>query len=415
MAQLSDDCFALGGDALSIGDAVALIRSRVPAVTGVETVPLDEADGRVLAADIMARHALPPFSNSAVDGYAVRHADLAPAGETRLRIALRLQAGSGPGRIRPGEAARIFTGAAMPDGADTVFMQEDVTVDGAIACLPAGLALGANARPAGEEAAVGTLLLRSGRRLRPQDVALAVAAGHDRVTVRTPLRVAVFSTGDELAATHALQSTQIFDSNRPMLRALLRRVGATTTDLGILPDDPEHLADAVCAAAREHDLVLTSGGVSAGEADHVKSAVERIGRLDYWRFAIKPGRPLALGRVGTAAFAGLPGNPVAVFVTFTQVVRPLLAALAGEDYTPPLPLPVLAGFSLAKKPGRAEFLRVALEPGSDGAVARRHPVEGAGILSSLTATDGLVRLDESVTRVEVGQFVPFIPFASLLA
>jgi molybdopterin molybdotransferase len=416
MAQLSNDCFAFGDKPLTIDEALAFIRERVFPVDDVEHLPLADCDGRVLAADITAASPLPAFHNSAVDGYAVRHADLASDAATALPVSDRLQAGA---RIIPvlgaGQAIRIFTGAPMPYEADTVFMQEDVEAENGFARLPPGLKPGANARPAGEEIAAGRLAIAGGTRLLPQHLALAAGVGHAVLPVRRRLRIGVFSTGDELVEPgSARPAAGVFDTNRPMLIALLRRIGAQVSDLGILRDDPGALAHAINHAALTHDMLMTSGGVSTGEADHVKTTVQELGRLDHWRFAIKPGRPLAMGVIGDCAFAGLPGNPVAVFVTFTQVVRAVLAALAGERWRPPAFTPVKAGFTSRKKTGRIEFLRVSLRSGPDGPLAVRYPIEGAGIISSLTETDGLVRLPLDATHIAEGDAVDYLPFAAMM-
>ncbi len=403
MAQLSDDCFAFGGRLQSLDAALATIAAGVPCVAGVESAGVLEADGRVLAADVMAPVDLPPFANSAVDGYAVR---LAEAGMP-LPVSGRAAAGAAAGVLRPGTAMRIFTGAPMPAGADTVFMQEDVTERDGVVRFPAGLRPGANMRPAGEDVARGALALRAGRVLRPQDVALAAALGLPSLPVRRRLRVALFSTGDELVDPGATPgAAQRWDSNRVLLGALCRRAGATVTDLGILPDECDAIA-AGLADAGGHDLILTSGGVSTGEEDHVRAAVEQAGRLVFWRIAIKPGRPVAMGQVGDAVFLGLPGNPVAAFVTFVRIARPVLAALGGATLAHPPPLPVTAGFAYRKKAGRREYVRVRL---GAGLVAGKHPVEGAGILTSLTEADGLVELDDDATGVAPGDPVGFLPF-----
>ncbi len=416
MAQLSNDCFALGDTPLTLEEAHAVIAARVAPVTEVEHLPLLACDGRVLAADVAAQSPLPAFFNAAVDGYAVRHVDLATAGETRLPVSGRLQAGAADVRpLTPGTTSRIFTGAPMPAGADTVFMQEDVQVVAHVAHLPAGLTRGANARPMGEEISAGERAIPVGTRLLPQHLALAAGVGFATLPVRRRITAAIFSTGDELRAPGTvLAGAAVYDTNRIMLAALLARAGVRVTDLGILPDEADAVRRALRDAAEAHDLILTSGGVSTGEADFVKGAVEAEGRLDHWRFAIKPGRPLAMGVIGGAAFAGLPGNPVAVFVTFTQVVRALIAALGGEDWQPPRWLPVRAGFDCAKKPGRIEFLRVSLAEGPAGMTAARYPIEGAGIISSLTSTDGLVRLPLDATRITAGDALDFAPFSALL-
>jgi molybdopterin molybdotransferase len=418
MAQLSDDCFAFGGPMMSVDEAVGIIAARVAAVKEAETVSLTAADGRVLAADVAAPLPLPPFTNSAVDGYAVRSADLPGSGEGVFPVRGRVQAGSSADApLAAGQAMRIFTGAPMPVGADTVFMQEDVRVDATgDVVLPAGLKAGANVRPAGEDVPEGAVALRAGRRLRPQDVALAAAFGLTELHVFRRIRVALFSTGDELASPGSPRAgAQLFDSNRVMLLAMLRRLGCEVADLGILRDEPASLALALKQVAAGHDLILTTGGVSTGEEDHVKAAVESAGSLVLWRMAIKPGRPVAMGVVAGTPFIGLPGNPVASFVTFVHVVRPTVLALAGAMPEHPVALPVRAQFTYRKKIGRREYVRVNLRMGGDGLPeVVKFPREGAGLLSSLVDTDGLVELGESVISVEPGQAVGFLGYASLI-
>jgi molybdopterin molybdotransferase len=423
MAQLTDDCFAFSGPLLPIADMERLIAERVSPVTEIETVPLTAARGRVLADDVTSPLDLPPFDNSAVDGYAVRHGDLDDRAETRLAVAGRLTAGSVSSRpIGAREAVRIFTGAPMPEGADTVFMQEDVRLDGADVIVPVGLKRGANRRLAGEDVRKGAIVLPAGRRLAAQDVALAAAVGLTTLDVRRRVRVALFSTGDEIVEPgRPRPAAALYDANRYLLAGMLDRLGATVTDLGILRDDAAALAQAIEAAARDHDLVLTSGGVSTGEADHVRTAVEQVGRLVFWRVAIKPGRPVAMGVIpgskpgAGAAFAGLPGNPVAVFVTFARVVRPLLLRLGGALPEQLTALPVRFAFSYKKKKGRREYVRVALRRAADGTIeAIKYPQEGAGVITSLTETDGLAELAEDATTVEAGSTVGFLSYATLM-
>ena len=424
MAQLTDDCFAFSGPLLPLPDMERLIAERVTPVPETEMVTLAAARGRVVAADVVAPLDLPPFDNSAVDGYAVRHRDLNANSDTRLAIAGRLTAGSATGEpLGAGQAMRIFTGAPMPPGADTVFMQEDVRVDGEAVVVPAGLKPGANRRLAGEDVRQGATVLPAGRRLAAQDVALAAAVGLTCLAMRRRVRVALFSTGDEIVEPGSLRpAAALYDANRYLIAGMLGQLAAEVTDLGILKDDPATLEQAIAAAARDHDLVLTSGGVSTGEADHVRSAVEKVGRLVFWRVAIKPGRPVAMGvvpgsRPGTgAAFVGLPGNPVAVFVTFARVVRPLFLRLAGAKPEPLTALPVRLAFAYNKKKGRREYVRVALRPGRDGTIeAIKHPQEGAGVITSLTETDGLAEFSEDTTTVEPGSTVGFLSYATLMA
>lgn len=422
MAQLTDDCFAFSGPLLPVDEVERIIRERVAPVAEIETVALAAANGRVIARDVVAPIDLPPFDNSAVDGYAVRHADLDATAETRLAVVERVTAGHAAARSLPaGAAVRIFTGAPMPAGADTVFMQEDVHAERDSVIVPPGLKAGANRRLAGEDVRAGSVVLPAGRRLLAQDVALAAAVGLTALDVFRRVRIAVFSTGDEIVEPGMPRpGPALFDANRYLLAGLIERLGAAPTDLGILPDDPGQLARALAAAAADHDLVVTSGGVSTGEADHVRHAVEAVGRLVFWRVAIKPGRPVAMGVIpgaqagASAAFVGLPGNPAAVYVTFARVVRPLILRLAGAEAAPLVALPVRAAFAYRKKAGRREYVRVKLARAADGAVdAVKHAQEGAGIITSLTETDGLVELPEDTTVVAPGATVGFLSYAAL--
>ena len=422
MAQLSDDCFAFGGKLLAVEDAAAMIAARVPLLDGAAPVPLRAALGRVLAGDLRAPVPLPPFFNSAVDGYAFRHADLAPAGETRLVVAGRLQAGAAAAPIAPGTAIRIFTGAPMPESADTVMMQEDAREEGGAVILPAGLKRGANCRPAGEDLPECAVALRAGRRLGPADIGLAAALGITHLEVRPRVRVGVFSTGDELVEPGLpLGAAKTYDSNRFTLMALLAGLPADPVDLGILPDDRAATAAALRDAAATHDLLLTSGGVSTGEADHVKAAIEAGGRLVFWRLAIKPGRPAAMGVIRPAGVGagtgtpviGLPGNPVAAVVTFLHLARPLVLRLAGAAAETLPRFAATADFAYRKKEGRREYVRVSLDFGADLPVARKYPREGAGLLTSLTQSDAFAELPEDVTQVAPGDRVRVLPFRSI--
>ena len=416
MAQLSDDCFAFGGALLSVDDALAWIEERVTAVVETERIPLGGACGRILARDVVASMNLPPHANSAVDGYAFAHADLTPGQETVLPVSGRAAAGhpleQPAGR---GAAVRIFTGAPMPDGTDTVMMQEDCSVEDGQVRLRPGVKKGANRRFAGEDVAEGSIALAAGRRLSPADLGLAAALGNRELLVFRRLRVALLSTGDEVREPGtALPPGMIYDANRFMLAALLSELGCAVTDFGIRADREAALADTLVTASAGHDLIVTSGGVSTGEEDHVKPAIERLGGLHFWRLAIKPGRPVALGQIGGVPLIGLPGNPVAALVTFVVLARPLILRLAGAAAAAPRLFSTRAGFAYRKKPGRREYVRASLQRDGKDLVAVKYPKDGAGILSSITRSEGLVVIDEETSVITPGMAVDFLPFSEVI-
>jgi molybdopterin molybdotransferase len=417
MSGLRDDCFGIDDRLMPLDEALDILQRRLDTVAPVERVPLRQAAGRVLARDVVSAVTVPPHDNSAMDGYAVCFDDLVPGGETRLPIGGRIPAGQVFDRpARRGEALRIFTGAPMPEGADTVVMQEDARADGdAVVLAPKKIKRGDNRRLAGEDVRTGDVVISAGTRLRPQEVGIAAATGHAGLDVFARLRVAVFSTGDEVRDPPTpLVPGQIYDINRYTVSSLLEGLGCVVTDLGILPDERDLIRARLEDAAAGHDLLITSGGVSMGEEDHVKAAVQADGALHFWRLAIKPGRPVALGQVRGVPFVGLPGNPVASMVTFFVVARPVVLRLMGCPHTalPRLPLP--AAFSFSKKPGRREFLRARLVSGPEGVRVDRFAADGSGILSSMTASDGLVDVPEDVCDVAPGDPVHYIPFAEVM-
>ncbi|MCY4191577.1 MAG: molybdopterin molybdotransferase MoeA [Rhodospirillaceae bacterium] len=416
MTQLSDDCFAHGNQLTPLDEALALLAKRLTTVADVEVVALNEGLGRILATDVVADRSVPPHDNSAVDGYAVRFSDLNPAADTSLPVVGRIAAGDPPVSADSDEAVaiRLFTGAVMPAGFDTVLMQEDCQEEDGIVHVMPGIRKGANRRFSGEDVSTGDKILHAGQRLRPQDLGLAASIGFTALSVRKRLRVALFSTGNELRDPGAvIEPGAVYDANRFALGGLLTQLGCSISDLGILPDDRTVIADALRESAVTHDLVLTSGGVSVGEEDHVRTAVEAQGQIHFWRLSIKPGRPIALGQVGRTPFVGLPGNPVAVMVTFLRFTRPLIDRLAGATIHQPKTFPVRAGFDHRKKLRRREWVRAILEKDNDGWTACKYRQDGAGVLSSMAAASGLVELSEETTDIRAGMTVDFLPFSEL--
>ncbi len=415
MNKLADDCFNQVEDLMSMAEALAVLRECIVTVTQdrLEQLPLVQAQGRILAADLTSALDVPPHDNSAVDGYALRHCDLDPDDPSRFAVQGRSAAGHPfDGTVTAGQTVRIFTGAVMPAGADTVVMQEDVEQAEGYLTIPPGLKSGANRRRQGEDTKQGDVVLRRGRRLRPQDLGLAASVGHGELTVYRRLTIGVFSTGDELAEPGtALPVGGVYDANRQILMALITGLGADVSDLGILPDDADAVRVGLAAAAKTHDLLLTSGGVSVGDEDHVRGAVEALGHLNFWRLAIKPGRPLALGQVGGAAFVGLPGNPVAATVCFLRFARPLILGMAGAADVDPVLYRVTADFDYEKKAGRREWLRARLDHAADtGPRAVLFRPMGSGIINSLVQTHGLVEIAEDVTQIKAGEPVDFLSF-----
>ena len=416
MAQLSDDCFAFGGRLIPLQETSRLLTGQFACVASTLQAALSDAGGRILAQDVRAPISVPGYANSAVDGYAVHFDDLLPAHETVLTLHGRAAAGHPMGTALPrGCAARVFTGAMMPDGPDTVLMQEDCTVETAAVRIRPGIKRGANRRLAGEDVQQGRRVLQAGRRLGPPDIGLIAALGLTSIPVRARLRAALFSTGDEVAEPGtALRPGQVYDSNRAMLACLLTRAGLAVTDGGILPDRPERMRPALLAAAAGHDLIITSGGVSTGEEDHLRAVIEELGALSFWRVGIKPGRPVAVGAIGATPLVGLPGNPVAALVAYIVIARPLIAVLGGETYRDLPRFAVTSGFAYRKKRDRREFVRVRLEPAEPvGLIAHRFPREGAGILTSLTESDALAELPEAMTTLEPGEPVNCLPLSML--
>jgi molybdopterin molybdotransferase len=400
----------------SLDDALIQLLAQAMPLSGAERVATFDADGRVLVQDVVSALHVPPQDNSSMDGYALRCTDLSHVG-LALPVSQRIAAGSSGSALAAMSVARIFTGAPIPPGADAVVMQEDCAVqpDGSVQVQTTPQP-GQWIRRAGEDVTRGAVVLSQGQRLTPAELGLAASIGMNQLTVARRPRVALFSTGDELVmpgevAPEQMKPGAIYNSNRFFLKALLVRMGCDVTDLGIVPDQLETTVQALRTAARQHDLILTSGGVSVGEEDHIKPAVQSLGHLDMWQIAIKPGKPFAYGRVANAHFIGLPGNPVSSFVTFLMLVRPFLLRLQGVSDVTPESIAVRADFTWARGDKRREFLRARrnAEGGLDV-----FPNQSAGVLTSAVWGDGLVD-NPSGQSIAPGDLVRFIPFLELLA
>jgi len=406
-----------GSPPLGVADARSAILERVQPLSGVEIQHLATALGRVLAADVISPLDVPAHDNSAMDGYALRAADLSAGGESRLQVAGTALAGKPhAGELGSGQAIRIMTGAVVPTGADTIVMQEVVRREGELLFVPPGQQAGQNVRRRGEDLAAGSVALPAGRLLGPAELGLAASLGLGELSVRLRPRVAVFSTGDEIASIGTpLGAGQIYDSNRYTLHGMLTRLGCEIVDLGVVADRPGELEAAFGHAAATADAIVTSGGVSVGDADFVRDIMARLGEVAFWRISMKPGRPMAFGRLGTALLFGLPGNPVATMVAFYQFVQPALLKLMGVS---PLPEPQLfeavSREAIRKPAGRTEFLRGRLSRVDGRLSVSLTGAQGSGILRSMSEADCFILLDEARGDVQAGETVPVQPFHGLI-
>ncbi|MBE9608735.1 molybdopterin molybdotransferase MoeA [Chitinilyticum piscinae] len=395
---------------LDFDTALARLLAAARSPSRSESVVLAAADGRVLAADVIAPLAVPGFDNSAMDGYAFNVADFAAAPATYPVVA-RIAAGDAPQPLPPGCAARIFTGAPIPSGCNAVEMQENCDLQGDTLQISKPLRAGQHIRRAGEDIAHGAVVLARGERLNPAALALLASIGVAEVSVYAPLKVALINTGDELVEPgQPLAAGQIYNSNRYALTGLLQRLGCELTVAGLVADDFGRTRSELARLAASHDVVISTGGVSVGEEDHVKAAVQALGELNVWKIAIKPGKPFAFGRIADADFIGLPGNPVSAFVTFLLLVRPFLLARSGAGKITPQAWQLPAGFAWTKAGDRREFLRVKL--GDDGRL-QLYPNQGSGVMTSLAWADGLVDLPAGQTIAENAS-VRFLPLSGLL-
>ena len=403
---------------LPLAQARRSIRELVKPIDGDERIDLTRALGRILAGDVISPINVPGHTNSALDGYAFHGSDIPSCDIAELRVVGIAWAGR-PHRqeVSRGEAVRIMTGAPMPPGTDTVVAQELVETGEEVIRLGANHGSGQNVRAAGEDLAKGDLALPAGKRLLPAELGLLASLGLDNVTVVRKLRVAVFSTGDELrSAGESIDDGSVYDSNRFTLMGMLSRLGAQVQDKGIIKDNRGAVRDAVLGASTDADVIITSGGVSAGDADYVQEILEEQGELGFWRVAIKPGRPLAFGRLGRALFFGLPGNPVAVMVTFYQLLHYALSRMMGERSPLLIPLiKVRCTTKLSKKSGRTEFYRAILETNDDGeTTVRKTGKQGSGVLHSMSEANCFIILPDDCDTVQPGTLVDVQPFFGLV-
>lgn len=409
-----------------VADARAHILATCSAVRGTLRVPVRDALGRVLAADVISPVSVPPHDNSAMDGYAVRHADLAADGDTRLTIVGQAFAGHAwAGEVTTGQAVRIMTGAMMPAGADTIVIQETARLDGDAVIVPPGQKAGQHRRRAGEDLRAGEPALRAGRLLRPADIGLAASLGIAELTVHRRVRVGVLSTGDEVMSIgDAPREGGIYDSNRYTLTGMLTRLGCEVVDLGVARDTREALSDALESAVGEVDAIITSGGVSVGEADFVREILASLGQVTFWKIAMKPGRPMAFGKLvrknaaaaerGTLLF-GLPGNPVATMITFHFFARDALLTLMGvSPVAAPIHFGARSDSAMKKQPGRTEYQRGILELRDGQWHVAVTGAQGSGILRSMCDANCIIVLDDDCGNVAVGDAVTVIPFEGLI-
>jgi molybdopterin molybdotransferase len=395
-------------NSMPVAKARELIRQFLAPVTAIERLNVRAALGRVLAVDVISPLDVPAHDNSAMDGYAVRYADIKDGGATLKVVGSAFAGAPYAGSVTPGTAVRIMTGGVVPAGADAIVMQEHVQAKDGEVVVGGGHKQGQNLRRAGEDLKTGEAALKRGRKMRPADLGLVASLGIAEVSVFRRLRVAFFSTGDELVSIgHPLAAGQIYDSNRYTLYGMLHRLGCEVIDMGVVRDDPKLLEHAFREAAAAADVVITSGGVSVGEADFVKDLLNQLGEVVFWKIAMKPGRPLAYGKIAGAHFFGLPGNPVSVMVTFYQFVREALLGLAGLDPAPPAPtFKATCVSSLRKAPGRTEFQRGILQQDASGAWSVRVTGEqGSGILRSMSDANCFIILPESQGNVAAGALV----------
>lgn len=416
--KLADDCFIHDKDRLRHSQALEILRENMHAIAGVETIALGNANRRILAANVKAPRNIPAFDNSAVDGYAFSHADFEPTGGF-FPIMTRIAAGHTAEIELPSfAAARIFTGAKMPEGADTIAMQEDCEPheqDGSqFIAIPAGLKKGANCRLAGEDVATDEIVATSGTKLRPQDLAAIASTGTGEVQVYKPLKIGLLSSGNEiLRPGEAFEQGKVYDANHFMLTGLLESSNIDVTDLGVCSDNAEKVHALLKSASTKFDVIISSGGASKGEEDHFVDALGKLGKCHLWQLAVKPGRPMSFGQIDNTLVFTLPGNPVAAFVCFLLYVRPSIQSLSGSKFKEPQRYQIPAGFSIKSKPDRREFLRGFVLNEGDAAIAMKFDRDGSGLITGLRESSGLIEIPEETTSINKGDLVDFIPYSEM--
>ena len=417
MTQLFNDCFKHSKKRISLEKAVSILEKRIKCIKKTEKIILDQTLGRILSKDIISKINVPPFNNSAVDGYVFKHSDLNKKSETILKLAGRITAGQNFNKkIKTGEVARIFTGAKVPEGTDTVIMQEDCNVINDQIILKSGIFKNANIRKKGEDIKYGKKIISRGSKLRAQDIGLIASIGLKKIDVFEKLAVGIFTTGNELYEPgKKINKSGIYDSNRYCLKNILKTIYCSVIDYGIIKDNELLIKKNLKKIAKKCDLILTTGGMSVGDEDYVRKVVEKNGSLNFWNIAIKPGRPVALGNIFKKPFIGLPGNPVSVMITFIKIVLPTINKLSGHFLPIQNKFLVRTDFSFRKKKGRKEFLRVKIKTNANGEIkVTNYHNTGSGVFSSIVETDGLIELPENLTYLKKGTKIKFLSFSEVL-
>lgn len=416
--KLANDCFIHDKDRLRHDQALEILRENMHGIAGIETVLIANAYGRILASDIVAPRNIPAFDNSAVDGYAFAHDDFEPTGGF-FPLKTRITAGDTAEIELAGfAAARIFTGAKMPKGADTIAMQEDcelhVKDGGLYVAIPSGLKKGANRRRAGEDVGIDEIVARSGLKLRPQDLAAIASTGTDKIKVYKRIKIGLLSSGNEiLRPGESFEQGKVYDANHFMLSGLLENLNVDITDLGVCPDDSEKARTLLNDTSKRFDVIISSGGASKGEEDHFVNTLKELGKCHLWQLAVKPGRPMSFGQIDDTLVFTLPGNPVAAFVCFLLYVRPCIQGLSGAEFSEPQRYKIPAGFSIKSKPDRREFLRGYIVNEYDSPIAMKFDRDGSGLITGLRESSGLIEIPEETTSVSNGEMINFIPYSEL--